>query len=127
MKKFSLRDRIKSFKYAGEGIGYLFRTQHNMWIHAGAAFGAIALGYAFEITTTEWCLVIFAIGFVFSAEVFNTAIEVLTDLVSPGYNDKAKAAKDLAAAGVLFAAGTALLVALIVFGERIFNIVFSLS
>lgn len=101
---------------------YLFATQPNIWIHATLAAVAVLSGIVFQISLSEWGFLCFAIGFVFAAEVFNTAIEVLTDMISPGYNEKAKAAKDLAAAGVLFAATTALVTGLLVFGPRILEL-----
>jgi diacylglycerol kinase len=52
---------------------------------------------------------------VFAAEAFNTAIEVLTDLVTPEYNNKAKIVKDVSAAGVLIAAITAVAIGVVVF------------
>ena len=63
--------------------------------------------------------VIFSIGFVFVAEILNTAIENIADFISPGKNDKIKKIKDLAAAGVLISALTAFSIALIIFIPKI--------
>jgi diacylglycerol kinase len=114
-----LSKRGSSLKYAFDGIAYLFKRQPNFWIHTIAALAVIILGFVFKISGTEWCLVIFAIGFVIAAEAFNTAIEVLIDLVSPKYNEKAKIVKDVAAAAVLVAAITSVVIGVIVFWERL--------
>jgi len=119
MERIRLSARLRSFKYAWEGVVYLFRTQHNIWIHITLAIIVITLGFVFEIGVIEWCMVAFAIGIVFVAEAFNTALEVLVDFVSPEYDDKAKIVKDVGAAGVLFAAIAALVIGVIVFGERV--------
>jgi diacylglycerol kinase (ATP) len=115
MVKFSVNDRLTSFRYAFRGLGYMVRTQHNAWIHIPAALVALCLGFFFRITMQEWIFVITAIGFVFAAELFNTAIESLVDLVSPGWQEKAGRIKDIAAAGVFVAALTALAIGLIIF------------
>lgn len=117
--KFSIGSRIKSFTYALNGLKILFKTEHNSWIHLCSSCIVIMLGIALDITATDWCLLIFAIGFVFVAEIVNTSIEYLTDLVSPEYNETAKKVKDLAAASVLFASLIALCIGLFVFLPRI--------
>jgi diacylglycerol kinase (ATP) len=116
MKSFSPRARFKSLKYAAEGLAYLLKTQPNSWIHVTAMAAVIVVGVVLHINTMDWCLIVFAIGFVFAAEAFNTAVEVLTDLVSREYNDKAKIVKDGSAPGVLIAAITAVVIGVVVFG-----------
>jgi diacylglycerol kinase (ATP) len=116
---FSIKNRFKSFSYAFIGIKTMFVNEHNSWIHMAAAVLAIILGLFFKINNTERCFILFAIGLVFIAEIINTAIETLTDMVSPEYNKKAKEVKDLAAGAVLLASITALIIGLIVYAERL--------
>ena len=111
--------RLKSFQYALTGIAYLLKTQYNFWIHIGLTALTIVFGVILKINFSEWCLIIFAIGFVLSAEAFNTALEVLTDLVSPQYNEKAKIVKDVSAAGVLLSTLTSLAIGFIVFLPKV--------
>lgn len=109
-----LRKRILSFYYAFQGVFLFFSSQHNMYIHAVAAFLSIVLGFFFQITVTEWGLVILCISMVIAIEMINSAIEVLVDLVSPNWSAKAKFIKDVSAAAVLMVAiGSALIGALI--------------
>jgi diacylglycerol kinase (ATP) len=117
--KFSVRSRASSFRYAFKGLVLFFTTQPNALIHAVAAVIAVTLGFLFDITAWEWGLVIIAIGLVLASEAFNTSIEFLTDLVSPGYNEKAGKVKDLAAAAVLISAIIAAALGCIVFLPRI--------
>jgi diacylglycerol kinase len=114
--------RLKSFQYAFKGVAVFFQTQTNAIIHFLAAFLVVLLGFLFQITWYEWALLIFAIGLVFSMEVMNTAIEFLTDLVSPNPNEKAGKVKDIAAGAVLLAAITALLIGIIVFLPKFLRI-----
>ncbi len=107
--------RINSFKYAFTGIATLVRTQVNAKVHLVCAVLVIGAGCFFSISFVEWCLVVIAIGFVLAAEAFNTAIEFLTDLVSPEYHELAGKTKDLAAGAVLIAAVTAIAIGLFIF------------
>jgi diacylglycerol kinase (ATP) len=119
-KENQIQQRIASFKFAFKGIGYMFCTQKNAFIHMLAAILAMILGYLFKIEILEWCLIIFAIGLVIMAELFNTAVEFLTDLISPEWNEKVGKAKDIAAGAVLIAAISAALIGLIIFIPKIF-------
>ena len=113
---------INSFKYAIEGIISSFKTERNMKIHVFAMIVVIALGFFFKLDKVEWCFVIIAIASVISAELFNTAIETVVDMVSPEKNPKAKLAKDIAAGAVLVVAICAAIIGFIVFGPRVINV-----
>jgi|WetSurMetagenome_2_1015567.scaffolds.fasta_scaffold299790_2 diacylglycerol kinase (ATP) len=113
--KISFRKRITSFKYAFNGIGYMFRTQRNSLIHLLATFFVIILGFIVHLNLSEWSLIIFAIGLVFITELFNTAIEFLTDLISPDYHEKAGKVKDIAAGAVLITAIVSVAIGLMIF------------
>lgn len=114
-KKFSVKDRIRSFKYAFKGIYLLIRKEHNAWIHLCAAILAICAGFFFGITPGEWIAVIVAIGFVFSAEAVNSAVEAVADAFTTEPHELIGKAKDLAAGAVLLAALAAALIGGIVF------------
>lgn len=116
----SLKKRAASFNFAIQGMKELFKSQPNARIHAAAAVMVVAAGFYFQISHTEWILVTLCIIMVFSLEAVNTAIEFLTDLVSPGFHPLAGKAKDVAAAAVLMAAIGAVAIAGIVFIPRIF-------
>lgn len=92
------------FIYAWNGIKYFFSSQFNARIHALLTLLVVIMGIFFKISTMEWLIILLCIGVVFTAEIMNTAIELLTDLVSPGYNKKAGLIKDLAAGAVLVSA-----------------------
>lgn len=112
-----------SFRYAFEGIAYLFRTQRNAQIHAAVSFVIVLLGAAFQISRTEWLAIVLAIMIVLGAEGANTAIEAAVDLASPAYHPLAKIAKDVAAGTVLLAALGAVIVGAIIFLPRLWGLV----
>lgn len=111
--------RILSFKYAITGIIHTLKHEPNARIHLLASIVVIILGIYFRIENVEWLFVILAIGIVFIAELFNTSLENLTDLVSPEKNEKAGRVKDVAAGAVLIAAITAAGIGIVIFGPRI--------
>ncbi len=89
-----------SFRFAFAGIKRAF-SERNFKIECVFAVLACVLGAVLRCSATEWLvLVIFIVG-VLSAETFNTAIEELTDLESPGINPLAKAAKDMAIRSII--------------------------
>lgn len=112
---FSLRDRIKSFNYSIQGIITFFKNEHNARIHAIAAVAVIVLGFYMQLTRSEWCWIVLAIGLVILTEMLNTAIEYLTDLVSPEIHPLAKKTKDVASGAVLIAALVAFMIGLLIF------------
>ncbi len=112
---FSLIKRAHSFAHAGRGISLFLKTTHNAWMHVAILILAILLGWFFRITATEWALLILASGLVFTAEAFNTAIEIDIDLTSPEYHTYARDAKDVAAGAVLIASTTAFLIGICIF------------
>ena len=122
---FSAKDRVRSFGYAGKGLRLLVSSQHNAWIHATLTVVAIGLGLALRISSLEWCAIVIAIGLVWVAEGFNTALELLSDTVLPERNEKIGQVKDVAAGAVLVAAIASALVGAIVFLPRLLAVVAS--
>jgi len=121
-EKFSLKKRIRSFKYAINGIKILFREEPNARIHLFVTVCVLVAGVAFRISRSEWIAVILCIGFVISAESINSAIENIADFVSPGKHDIIKKVKDLAAGAVLVGAVASAVVGVIVFLPKIIEI-----
>jgi diacylglycerol kinase (ATP) len=114
-----LARRVRSFRFALQGIGWLVRTQPNAQIHLAATVVAVGLSIALKITRGEWCAVVIVIGMVWMAEALNTALEVLADHLAPDEHPLVGRAKDVAAGGVLLAALAAAVVGVIVFGSRL--------
>ena len=118
-EKFSLRKRSESFGYAFAGIVRFFRTEHNAWLHLVATLGVIVLGIVYHVTPIETAFLVFAIGFVWVAELFNTCIEKIMDFISTEKHPTIKIIKDMAAGAVLLAAITALIIGFAIFIPKI--------
>lgn len=124
-KKFSLIARYTSFKNAFQGLATLFRYEPNARIHVFILPIVIFAGIILRISATDWLAICLVSGLVLVSECFNTALEYLSDVVSPEKNEKVKRAKDVAAAGVLISAIIAVITAIIVFLPVIYKIIIS--
>ncbi|HEV7780962.1 MAG TPA: diacylglycerol kinase family protein [Chitinophagaceae bacterium] len=115
MKKFSIRERVKSFRYALNGIGQFFREEHNARIHLAATILMIILAIFLKVSKGEVILLTLVTGLVWAAELLNTAIEKAMDLISVKKDPRIRFIKDVAAAAVLVMAIVALTTGCIVF------------
>jgi diacylglycerol kinase len=113
-RSFILR-RIASFRFAWAGLKYILASERNAWLHLGATLLAFAVGILVGLNASEWLWIVLAIGWVWTAETFNTSIERLADAVTMERDDRIRAVKDMAAAGVLVSAVGALVIGVIVF------------
>lgn len=105
-----------SFGFAFAGLWHAIRTQRNARIHTAAAATVTVAGLVARIAWAEWAVLAIAIGTVFAAELINTSLESLVDLVSPEYHERARVAKDTAAGAVLAAALAAVAAGVCIFG-----------
>lgn len=120
---FSIAARIRSFRYAFRGLAFLIQSQHNARIHLVLTCVVVTVGYLLRISITDWCLLIVAMSSVWVAEALNTAIECLTDLVSPDIHPLAGRAKDVAAGAVLISAIAAATVGVLVFAPHLLKLI----
>ena len=110
MSGFKISARLKSFAFAFAGLGFMLRTQHNAWLHAVASLIVIGAGIGLRVSLADWRWLIVAMAMVWVAETFNTAVEYVCDVVSPGHSVAVKHAKDIAAGAVLICAFAAALI-----------------
>lgn len=110
-----------SFKHALDGFLHSVRTQPNFRFHLLASFVVAILGIYFSISMTEWLLLIFTINMVIVAEMLNTSIEAMVDLITLERRADAKIAKDVAAGMVLVSASFSVIIALLIFLPKILN------
>lgn len=113
----------ESFEYAAQGVTQAFREGHNIRVQTGVAVLAVIMGFALNISAYEWIVIMFCIGIVIGGECFNTSFENVVDLASPDIHPKAKAAKDMAASGVMVFSGASLVIGLIIFVPKLMVLV----
>ncbi|MDN4594805.1 diacylglycerol kinase [Polycladomyces subterraneus] len=106
---------IRSFRYALEGLRYTLVTQRNMRVHFLSALGVLLLSLYLPLSKAEALLLFVTIILVLVAELFNTAVESVVDMITEEFHPLAKVAKDVAAGAVLLCAGLAVVVGVSVF------------
>lgn len=113
---------FRSFGYATEGILSAF-GERNMRVHVGATIVVIMLGFYVQLSFREWTEVMMLIAMVWSAEMINTAVEELANLVRDELKlsyTATKRARDVAAGAVLVVAFIAFLIGLRIFVPKLF-------
>ncbi len=110
---------IASFRNAFAGLGYTLRTQRNARIHLVVTLTVLGFSLWLGLSPEEWCLILLSIGMVWMAELSNTVLENVVDLLRPEYDPLAKTAKDVKAGVVVVASLTAVLIGLMVMGPKL--------
>ena len=111
---------IDSANFAIDGILYAASTEKHMRWHFISALFLLLFVLFLKVSALEFALLTVSVCFVLFAELVNTAIEAVVDLVSPGYHPLAKTAKDVAAGGVLVAAFGAGVMGYLILSQYIF-------
>jgi diacylglycerol kinase (ATP) len=111
----------EGFKFAYKGLVYLFLFHRNMRVIFLLGIAAFLLGLHFQLKGIELAILCATITLVFMAEIFNTAIEMLMDVLTQKYHTRIKLVKDIAAAVVLLASLNAVAIGYILFIRRIFK------
>lgn len=106
---------LKSFNYSFRGLYKVLKEEQNMRIQLLAAIIVVALAIFFHIKAVEWLILIVLMSMVFLAEVINSAVERITDVLRPRINDYVKEIKDIMAAAVMITAITSIIAGIIIF------------
>jgi len=113
---------LSSFKFAFSGINHIFKTERNFRIHLCISIVVLGILGLFKAPPIEWAVIILVIGLVISAEILNTAIEIMVDIYCPYFHPLAKISKDVGAGAVLFTAIISILIGFIIFIPHLFSI-----
>ena len=99
------KNPLDSFRYAVEGIIHTFRTQKHMRFHFFTVILVLSVGLLLRLGRVEMCLLFIVVSGVLVAEMMNTAIESVVDMVTQAYHPLAKLAKDIAGGGGAYCLG----------------------
>ncbi len=113
---------IESVNCAIDGIIYTARTQKHMRNHFLSALVLLLLVLFLRISALEFTLLAVSVSFVLFAELMNTAVEVVVDMISPEYHPMARIAKDVAAGSVLVSAIGAMVTGYLILARYVFPI-----
>lgn len=116
------RTLMKSFQYAVQGVQFAVVNNQNVRIHIIVAILVIAASLFFRINAYEMGILGVMILLVFSAEMINTSIEEMTNLITREHAKEAKIAKDVSAGMVLVVASGAIIVGLLIFLPHILRL-----
>jgi diacylglycerol kinase len=115
----SERSWAAKFGDAFRGVREEIRDQSSFRVHFAVAGAVIVCGVVFRVDLIEWCVLLLCITGVFTAEMFNTAIESLAKAITDQPNRHIALALDVASAAVLVASVGAALVGAIIFVNRL--------
>lgn len=115
----AIRKHHISFKTAISGLVWAIKTQPNFRVHLTLSVLAIGFGVYLGISRLEMIIIFFTILLGLTAEMINTSIESMTDLITKEWVVEAKIAKDVAAGMMLLTAIGATCIAIVIFAPYI--------
>ncbi len=120
-----MRFVIKSFGYAFQGLRFSFKHELNFRIEIACGIIACICAFLFGITKIEWLILLINITVVLMAELFNTALENICNMIHKETHPTIKIIKDVSAAAVTITALFAFMAGLIIFTPYIFKLISS--
>ena len=113
----ALKKLLFGFKYAFKGVLFCIKTCRNFRIHTVAVLVVLYFSRFYQLSKTDYAILLVLFGLVLTSEAVNSAIEQCCNEVSVNYSERIKFAKDAAAGAVLITALTALCVAIVMFWD----------
>lgn len=110
-----MRKQISSFGFALRGIWNTVKSESHMRFHMVAGVYVLMFSLFYNFSAEQYALLIILIASVLSAEIVNTCIEELCNLIADRYEPIVKFAKDAAAGMVLVLSIAAAIIAVIFF------------
>lgn len=121
LKDVKNKNFVKALGHSVDGIIRAFKTERNLRIDYFIAVCVLIASLLLGFNRTEFVCLCLTIGFVIFSEMMNSVAEYIVDLVTDKYDDRAKAAKDIAAGGVLISSSIAVVVAYFLFADKLNN------
>lgn len=122
LKKLSFKRIFRSFKFSFDGLKYAYLHEQSLALHVAVMALIVSCGIGFKITPIQWVITLVMGALILVAELFNTSIEAVVDLVTEEYKPLAKVAKDTASAACFVADMTAAGMWLVVFIPKIISL-----
>ena len=103
------------FRDAIRGVRCGVSGQSSFLVHGVATVLVLVAGTVLRVSQTEWCLLTLCITIVLTAEMFNSALELLAEAVDKEQNSVLGTALDVASGAVLVTVIGAVIVGVLVF------------
>jgi len=110
------------FHDALRGLKYGIRGQSSFFVHFFVAALVLAAAGILHCSLEQWCLLLLCIGGVLAAEMFNSALETLFRGLDEAAKERSWRGLDIAAGAVLLASTVAVIVGVLVFVQRIMQL-----
>ena len=122
LKKLSFKRVLRSFKFSFDGLKYAYLHEQSLVLHVLVMVIIVTCGVGFKITPMQWVITLVMGALILVAELFNTSIEAVVDMVTEEFHPLAKIAKDTASAACFIADITAAGMWLVVFVPKIISL-----
>ncbi|SHE76694.1 diacylglycerol kinase family protein [Chryseobacterium takakiae] len=109
----------KSFFNAFRGVLMMLKSERNFQIETAAFFINLFLIFYLKLTTTDAVMVIIISSAVLAAEIFNTAIERICDMIQPEFDRRIGFIKDISAGAVLLLAVASVIIGILIYWKYI--------
>jgi diacylglycerol kinase len=113
---------LKSLGFALEGLREMVLNHNNFRLQIMIGLFTVAAGFFFQVNFSEWMALILASSLVLIAEMANSSIEMIVDLITKERRLEAKKAKDIAAGMVLFSSGLSIVIGILIFGPYLLKL-----
>ncbi len=117
------KKRVVGFRYAWAGLKTVVKKESNFQLHLVATMIVVAAGFFFRLSLIEWAVILLTIGLVLITEMINSVIERVMDFIQPGYDERIKEIKDIAAGVVLVTALISIVVGILIFAPKIIQLI----
>ncbi len=122
-KSWKNKNFFIALKNAFNGIKFVLKNERNFKVQVFLAIVAIFISGFLKINLIEWAIIVLTIFIVFLTEIFNTAIENVTDMITLEYNEKAKIVKDISAGAVVLTSIASIIIGGLIFLPKILKII----
>lgn len=122
-KSWKNKNFFIALKNAFNGIKFVLKNERNFKVQVFLAIVAIFISGFLKINLIEWAIIVLTIFIVFLTEIFNTAIENVTDMITLEYNEKAKIVKDISAGAVVLTSIASIIIGGLIFLPKILEII----
>ncbi|OIO38276.1 MAG: hypothetical protein AUJ71_03610 [Candidatus Omnitrophica bacterium CG1_02_49_16] len=95
------RTLVQSLNNAVEGVIYVIKNERNMRIHFLLGFLVLLAAIFIGVSRFEWVVLCTIVSLVLAAEMINTVVEELLDMVEPSPRQNVRVIKDISAGFVL--------------------------
>jgi len=109
----------KSFLNAFRGFFLILKSERNFQVELLAFLVNIFLIFYLKLSSIDTVLILMVSFGVLSAEIFNTAIEKICDIIQPEFDKRIGFIKDISAAAVILMAVLSVIVGIMVYWKYI--------